>query len=77
MGRGQGVFGEVGERGEGLESTDWLLQNSHGDGEESIGNIVNNIPITTSGVRWYKIYQDDHLVSYITSNHWDIHLELI
>ena len=25
----------------------------------------------------YKIYQNDHVVSYIISNHWGIHLKLI
>ena len=25
----------------------------------------------------YEIYQDDHLVSYIMSNHWVVHVKLI
>ena len=36
----------------GLRSTNWLLQNSHGDVKYSIGNIVSNIVITIYGVRW-------------------------
>ena len=36
----------------GLRSTNWSLQNSHGDVKYSIGNIVNNIVITVYGVRW-------------------------
>ena len=35
-----------------LRSTNWLLQNSHGDVKYSIGNIVSNIVITIYGVRW-------------------------
>ena len=31
----------------GLRSTNWWLQNSHRDIKYSIGNIVNNIAITT------------------------------
>ena len=49
---------------------------SHRDIKHSIGNIVNNILITMYGVR-YKIYQDDHLVSYIMSNYWGVHLKHI
>ena len=30
----------------GLRSTNWQLQNSHGDVKHSIGNIVNNILLT-------------------------------
>ena len=36
----------------GLRSTNWLLQNSHGDEKYSMGNTVNNILITMYGVRW-------------------------
>ena len=36
----------------GLRSTNWLLQNSQGDVKYSIGNIVTNVVITTSGIRW-------------------------
>ena len=36
----------------GLRSADGLLQNGHGDVKYSIGNTVNNILITTYGVRW-------------------------
>ena len=36
----------------GLESTNWKLQNSHGDVKYSTGNTVNNIVITMCGARW-------------------------
>ena len=36
----------------GLRSTNQLLQNSHGDVNSSIGNIVNNIVITMYDIRW-------------------------
>ena len=39
------------EKMKGLRSTNWQLQNSHGDVKYSIGNIVNNIVITVCGVR--------------------------
>ena len=35
-----------------LRSTNWLLQNSHGDVKYSIGNIVNTIQIIMCGVTW-------------------------
>ena len=37
-----------------LRSTNWLLQNSHGDVKYSLANIVNNIVITLRGVRWVQ-----------------------
>ena len=40
------------KRVKGMGSTNWLLQNSHGDVKYSIGNIVNNILIIMYGVRW-------------------------
>ena len=36
----------LGERGEGLRSINWQLQNSHGAVKYSTGNIVSNIVIT-------------------------------
>ena len=36
----------------GLRSTDWWLQNSHGDAKYSVGIIVSNIVITMCGIRW-------------------------
>ena len=36
----------------GLRSTNWQLQNCHGDVKYSTGNIVNNIVITMCGARW-------------------------
>ena len=56
----------------GLKNTNWLLQNSHGDVIYSIGNIVNTLITTVSD--GCEIYWDDHLVSYVTSNPWGVHL---
>ena len=53
----------------GLRSTNWKLQNSHGDVKYSIGNKVSNILITSMVSDGFKIYQDDRLVSYVMSNH--------
>ena len=36
----------------GLRSTDWWLQNSHGDVKYSIGDILSNIVITMYGAMW-------------------------
>ena len=38
---------------QGLRSTDWQLQNSHGDVKDSIGSTVNNILITTHRASGY------------------------
>ena len=43
----------------------------------STGNIVTNIIITMYGIRLVVDYQGDHLVNYIMSNHWVLHLQLI
>ena len=40
------------EKGKGLRSINWELQNSHRDVKYSIGNVVNNIVITMDGARW-------------------------
>ena len=40
------------EKGKGLRSINWELQNSHRDVKYSTGNVVNNIVITMSGARW-------------------------
>ena len=47
----EGRLGGRVKKVEGLRSTHWLLQNSHGDVKYSIGNRVNNILITMCGVR--------------------------
>ena len=41
----------MGERGKGLRSTDWQLQNSHRDVRYSTGGVVTNSVITMCGVR--------------------------
>ena len=41
----------MGVEGEGIGSTNWLLQNCPGDVMYSIGNIVNNVLVTMYGVR--------------------------
>ena len=43
-------------------STDWKLQNSHGDVKYSIGNIVNNIVITTYGAKCILEISRGHFV---------------
>ena len=62
---------------EGLRSTNCQLQNSHGDVKCSLGNVVYNILITMHGVRGVRDLLDDHLLSYVMSNHWGVHLKLI
>ena len=49
--RREGVGG-LGEKGEGLRSTNWRSQNSPEDVKYSIGNIVSNIVTATYGARW-------------------------
>ena len=39
-----------------LRSTNWLLQNNHGDVKYSIGNIVNIILITVYGYIWCQMH---------------------
>ena len=46
-----GEVGRMGEKGKGLRSIDWLLQNSRGDVKRSKGDIVSHIVMTTHGVR--------------------------
>ena len=50
--RGEGRWGILGEKVKGLRSTNWLLQNSHGDVRYSIGNTANDIVVTMCGGRW-------------------------
>ena len=59
-----------------VTNTNWELQNSHGDVKYSIENVVNNIVITMYEDGYY-IYQSEHFLSYIISNHWVVHLKLI
>ena len=47
----RGVLGGWVKVVKGLRSTNWQLQNSHRDVKYSIGNIVDNIVITTCGAR--------------------------
>ena len=49
--RGKGDWG-VDENGRELRSTNWRLQNSHGDVKYCVGNIVDNAVITLYDVRW-------------------------
>ena len=46
----------------GLRSTDWQLQNSHGDVNYSVGNIVSNTVITMVPIGYWK-YQGEHFDS--------------
>ena len=59
----------------GLTSTNWLLQNSHGDVKYSTGNVVNNVLELCVVPDGQEIYWNDHLVSYVMSNHWGVHLK--
>ena len=47
----------------GLRSTNWQLQNSHGDVNSSIRNIINNTVKTMYGVRWVLHLWGVHLGS--------------
>ena len=49
--RWEGIWGEWVKKVKGLGSTDWLLQNAHGDAKYRIGNIVSNILVSMYGVR--------------------------
>ena len=44
--------GGLGEKGEGIKSTNWLLPNSHRDIKYSLGNVDNNVVMTMCGARW-------------------------
>ena len=57
--RGRGA-GDV----KGLTSTNCQSQNSPGDVQDSIGNIVNNTVITTYGARWGSLHK---LRKYLTT----------
>lgn len=52
----------MGEKGEGIGSTNWQLQNSHGAVKYSIENIVSRIIITVV-TDWHRIYWNDHFIS--------------
>ena len=52
-------------RMKGLRSTGSSLQNSHGDEECRIGNIVIDIVRTVYGARWVLKYQGDHFVKHM------------
>ena len=49
----------------GFRSTNWYLQNSHGDVKYSLGNMVNNIVITMYGATWLLEISVGHFLSYI------------
>lgn len=53
---GAGLGGE--KKVKGLRSTNWQLQNSHEDVKFSLRNIVNNIVITTYGVRSIRLMRE-------------------
>ena len=50
--RWEGCWGGWVKKVKGLRSTDWQLQNSHGDVKYSIGNTVSNSLIPMYGARW-------------------------
>ena len=49
----------------GLRSTDWQLENSHGDVKVQRRNIVGNTVITTDGVRWVLEIPGGHAIKYV------------
>ena len=72
-----GGLGDWVKKMKGLKSTNWLAQNSHGDGTYSTGNIVNNIVITVHGARWaLELWGITSQIIYM-SNHYTIPLQLI
>ena len=50
-----------------LRSTNWYLQNSHGDVKYSTGNRVNSIVINMSGARWLLDSSRDSFKNYSKS----------
>lgn len=54
-------LGGLGEKGRGLRSTSWHLQNIHRNVEYSIEIIVNDIAKSIYGARWVlKISRETH-----------------
>ena len=49
--RGEGLEAWV-KKVKGLRSTDWQLQNGHGEVTFSTGNTVNSIVVTMYGASW-------------------------
>ena len=56
------------EKAKGLRSTDWRLQNSHGDAKYSTGNTVSNTVITVYCARWALNLSRGHFLNYIMYN---------
>ena len=48
-------FGAIGEKGEEIRKYKLVVTNSHRDVKYSTGNTVNNVLVTTYGVRWVRI----------------------
>ena len=65
-------FGAWIKKGKGLRSTDWQLQNNHGDEKYRIENIVNRTAITMYGTS-----QVLEISGGTPSNHYAVHLKLI
>ena len=53
------------KKAKGFTSTNWQLQNSHGDVKYSIGNIVNIIVTTVCGARWALEILGEQCVKYM------------
>lgn len=51
-------------------------RNSQGDANYNIGNIVNIVKLCMVSDQC-EIYRDNHLLNYIMTNHWGVHLNLI
>ena len=59
----EGMWGDWVKKAKGLSSTNWYLQNSHGNVKYNIGNIVNNIVMTMYAARWQ--YRGEHFEKYM------------
>ena len=57
--------GGIGEKVEGIEKCNLVVQNSHGDVRYSIGNIANNIVITVYDASGVLDIWEDHFVKYM------------
>ena len=59
-------FDGLGEKGNGIKSTGWQLQNSHGNVKFSTGNTVDSNLTVTYSARGYMECRGDHFVTFMT-----------
>ena len=60
-----------------LTTTNWQLQNIHGDVKYSIGNIVNNILIGMYGIGWTLDLLGEESLTKLYESLTTVHLKLI